>query len=534
MKRTLNINIGNSIIHIEEDAFELLTNYLIEVKQHFGKSADDFEIVSDIENRIAEMFSEMLTSQQKQVIELEDVQVVIALMGSVKDFEDQSDDEPAAAHIPYTAFAERKIYRDIEEGMVAGVCSGLSHYLKMDVSILRILAVLTVLLGGSGLIAYLILWVAIPRAVSRSEKMAMRGEAVNLQGFKRNFEEELASLKQNFQNANEHLQPLVKRSGSFLTEFIEVLGRFLQGSGRVIFKFIAIVMAVTGSVMLLSSVITIAALLGIWDSSANEIFPLSMVDAAYFTTLITALFVVVAIPLFALILFSVRVAFNSRPLNKMLSYGLLLIWLAGVSVSIFYVAKISAEFKEEAEFTQAIPLKPYPVYTLELDRSRFFSREDSLRYRLNAADYAGKVIQNHGGDHFSMPRNVSIKIERSENNSASLTQRYGAQGITFETALNNAKNIKYNFTQKDSVLLFSPELYLKKNANWRDQRVELVFRIPAGMKLIIDKKLDRYIQDYALWNCNEDDDHDDKAVRDNFYRGIMTEEGLTCWPLLQQ
>jgi phage shock protein PspC (stress-responsive transcriptional regulator) len=533
MKRTLNINIGNSIIHIEEDAFELLTNYLIEVKQHFGKSADDFEIVSDIENRIAEMFSEMLLAQQKQVIELEDVQVVIGLMGSVKDFEDQSDDEPAAAHIPYTTFGERKIYRDIEEGMVAGVCSGLSHYLKMDVSILRVLAVMSVLLGGSGLIAYLILWVSIPKAVSRSEKMAMRGEAVNLQGFKRNFEEELASLKQNFQNANEHLQPLVKRSGSFIAEFLEVIGRFLQGSGRIIFKFIAIVIVIMGSVMLLCSVITIAALLGFWDSAANEIFPLSMVDASYFTTFITALFIVIAIPLFALILFSVRVAFNSRPLNKMVTYGLLLIWLAGVSVSIFYVAKVSAEFKEEAEFTQAIPLKPYPGYTLELDRSRFFSKEDSLRYRLNAADYAGKVIQNQDDDHFSMPRNVSIKIERSENGSPSLTQSYGSQGITFEAALNHAKNIKYDFVQKDSVLLFSPELHLKKNANWRDQRVELILRIPEGMKLNIDKKLDRYIQNYSLWNCHEDgdDDHENKQVMDNLYRGIMTAEGLTCWPL---
>ena len=186
MKKTLNINIGNSIIHIEEDAYELLTTYLIEVKQHFGKSADDFEIVSDIENRIAEMFTEILHTQQKQVIELEDVQVVIGLMGSVKDFEEGSDEEPAADynHTYSSAFAERKIYRDTDEAMVAGVCSGLSHYLKMDVSILRVVAVLSVLLGGSGLIAYLVLWIAIPKASTRAEKMAMKGEAANLQGFK--------------------------------------------------------------------------------------------------------------------------------------------------------------------------------------------------------------------------------------------------------------------------------------------------------------------------------------------------------------
>jgi len=66
MKKTLNINIGNSIIHIEEDAYEMLTVYLNEVKQHFAKNADDFEIVTDIENRIAEMFGEMLSEQQSR------------------------------------------------------------------------------------------------------------------------------------------------------------------------------------------------------------------------------------------------------------------------------------------------------------------------------------------------------------------------------------------------------------------------------------------------------------------------------------
>ena len=60
MKKTLIINIGNTIIHIEEDAYEILTAYLNDIKQHFAKNADDVEIVTDIENRIAEMFAEIL------------------------------------------------------------------------------------------------------------------------------------------------------------------------------------------------------------------------------------------------------------------------------------------------------------------------------------------------------------------------------------------------------------------------------------------------------------------------------------------
>lgn len=525
MKRTLNINIGNSIIHIEEDAYELLTNYLIEVKQHFGKSADDFEIVSDIENRIAEMFLEVLESQQKQVIELADVQVVTGLMGSVKDFDNEAgEEEPAAAyntHTGPTAFAERRIYRDTDEGMVAGVCSGLSHYLKIDVSILRIALCLTVFLAGSGVIAYLILWITIPKANSRSEKMAMKGEAVNLQGFKRNFEEELSNLKENLQQAGDHLH---KRSGSFIGEFVEVLGNFIQGAGKTIFRFIAIVIVVMGSFMFLAALISLAAILGFWDSSTNQIFPFNIIDDAYFSTFVFAVFITVAIPVLALILFSIRVAFNTKAISKMVSYGLLLVWLGGLSVGIYFVAKISYEFKEEAEFTQTVPLKGFRVYKLAIDQTRVFTKEDSLRYQLNAAEYAGRIIQNdHDHDHpFTPPRNVSLRIEKSENNLASLTESYRSQGVNFEVALKHAKNIEYDFSQADSVLRFNPAIHLKRNANWRDQRVELVLRLPVGAKLRIDRELDRYLQNFSLWNCSEEN------YKDDVYYGIMTAEGLKC------
>lgn len=522
MKKTLNINIGNSIIHIEEDAYELLTNYLIEVKQHFGKSADDFEIVNDIENRIAEMFLEMLRTQEKQVIEPEDVQIVIAMMGSVKDFEEEPEDnsDEAEYRAAYAAGFERKIFRDTDGGMVAGVCSGLSYYLKIDVSILRVIAVLTVLLGGSGFLAYLILWIAIPKADSRSEKMAMKGEAVNLQGFKRNFEEELSSLHKNLKNAGDHLH---KRSGTFVTEFVEVLGNFMKGTGRSIFKFIAVIIVIIGSFALLAAFIAIAAALGFYDSSISQIFPLNIVDVSYFTTFLIASFIVFIIPLLALILFSVRIAFNTAPVNKTISYALLLIWLAGLSAAIFYVAKTTSEFKEEAEFTQTVPVKKYPVYTLTLDKSRLFSKEDSLRYQLNSADNAGLVIQeNH---HFGLPKNLTIRIERSESDEASVHKSYRSNGVNFETALYQAKNIQYTFVQQDSVLKFSPKLHLKRNANWRDQRVEIVFRIPAGTRLNIDRDLDRYIQNYSLWSCDSDDNEDHS---DQPYKGVMTSEGLKC------
>ena len=87
MNKTIIININGIVFHIEEDAYEILKNYMTDVKRHFMNSADSLEITTDIENRIAEMFSELLEKENKQVIVDQDVASVIEQMGTVADFE---------------------------------------------------------------------------------------------------------------------------------------------------------------------------------------------------------------------------------------------------------------------------------------------------------------------------------------------------------------------------------------------------------------------------------------------------------------
>ncbi len=73
MNKTIIININGIVFHIEEDAYEILKNYMTADKRHFSNSADSLEITTDIENRIAEMFSETLEKENKQVIVAQDV-----------------------------------------------------------------------------------------------------------------------------------------------------------------------------------------------------------------------------------------------------------------------------------------------------------------------------------------------------------------------------------------------------------------------------------------------------------------------------
>ncbi len=101
MNKTIIININGIVFHIEEDAYEILKNYMTDVKRHFLNSADSLEITTDIENRIAEMFSEILEKESKQVIVEQDVKQVIEQMGTVADFENAENDNKAEPN-PFT------------------------------------------------------------------------------------------------------------------------------------------------------------------------------------------------------------------------------------------------------------------------------------------------------------------------------------------------------------------------------------------------------------------------------------------------
>jgi phage shock protein PspC (stress-responsive transcriptional regulator) len=503
MKKTHNINIGNSIVHIEEDAYEMLTVYLNEVKQHFARNADDFEIVTDIENRIAEMFAEMLSVQQKQVINSKDVESVITQMGSVKDFE--ASEEPAEGTQPIPEYDPiKKLYRDKDRAMVAGVCAGLGHYLDVDIKWVRLFAFVTIFIFGSGILAYIIFWIMVPKAKTRIERMSMYGEEPNLRGF-----------------ANSHLQPLVKQSRGFIAEFFDVLGKFLLGSGKVIFKTVSVGIIAFGSLVIICLIIILAAFLGIWDSNVNQVFPLNVINASYFTPSAFAAFIVCIVPVLALVLFTVRVAFNGRPVNKVLSFGLLIIWLAGVAAATFYAVKISAEFKEGAEFTQNTVLKPYKEYTLKADFTRFFTKDDSLNYGIDPQNYKERRILEDQDDDFDQPRNIWLRIEKSEDGKTEISQHYKARGKTFETALKNAQNVHYGFLQQGAVLSFSPMLWLPKNSNWRGQEVILTMKVPVGTDIKISKSLNRYLSGADYWDCDDDS-------KTEFTAWVMTDAGIRC------
>lgn len=239
MKKTFTISLGHSIFNVEEDAYEILKMYLDSIKNYFQKMENDSEIINDFELRIAENFSSKVSSN-KSCIDLKDVKQVIEIMGSLDDFkeiyndvESEKEEEKKKDNKLYrdssnriiagvcSGIAEyfkidpiivrvlffiavplnlivyiifwigipskdfdpdlRKIlYRDKENGVIGGVAKGLSNYLKIDANIIRVVFVISLFFGGAGLLFYLLLWFFTKEAKTIGEKMNMSGFNVNL------------------------------------------------------------------------------------------------------------------------------------------------------------------------------------------------------------------------------------------------------------------------------------------------------------------------------------------------------------------
>jgi phage shock protein PspC (stress-responsive transcriptional regulator) len=92
------------------------------------------------------------------------------------------------------------MYRDPDNRVIGGVCSGLAAYWNMDPAIIRVVFIVLVLIGGSGLLVYLILWIVMPEAQTTAQKLEMRGEAVTIDNIKDFFRDEFEQVKKNFKS----------------------------------------------------------------------------------------------------------------------------------------------------------------------------------------------------------------------------------------------------------------------------------------------------------------------------------------------
>jgi phage shock protein PspC (stress-responsive transcriptional regulator) len=203
MNKVFNINLGGYAFTIDEDAYAHLSDYLDAIHRHFKKSEGYEDITTDIEDRMAELFEEL--REGRPIITLKTVKTAINIMGTPEEFGAEafeastSPEEGSApkAGKDYGIKPGKRLFRNPDDEVVGGVCSGIAAYMGIaDPLWVRLAFILLTITGGFGIPLYLILWTILPNAVTSADRLAMKGEPINVSNIAKTVEEEMDSLSE--------------------------------------------------------------------------------------------------------------------------------------------------------------------------------------------------------------------------------------------------------------------------------------------------------------------------------------------------
>ena len=204
MKKNITINLFGTLYAIDEDAYELLNRYLSDMKKYFSSKKGGEEIADDIEHRVAELMQEQKASGI-EVVTITHIKEIIERIGSPEEMDDKREgDETPENPIGHKGkiwfeetFGKKRLYRNPDDKVLAGVISGISYYFSADPVWLRLLTVLVACFSlGTILLVYIILALVIPEAATPEDRLRMQGKPVNMETLR----EEIVNTTENNQN----------------------------------------------------------------------------------------------------------------------------------------------------------------------------------------------------------------------------------------------------------------------------------------------------------------------------------------------
>jgi phage shock protein PspC (stress-responsive transcriptional regulator) len=565
MKKNISINISGIIFHIEEDGYKKLKKYLESINKYFSSFDDSGEIIADIESRIAEIFLSKL-NEGKQVITAEDVESLVATMGSIKDFqaieepetvgtteeqpgseekkEEQKSEKKAHAQpkklyrdnkrkllggvcsgiahyltidplwvrllfiilaadiffshslgvlvliayiilwiiLPISEFLEedtkiKKMYRNPEDRVLGGVASGIAAYFGADVTVIRLLFVLSIFVGGAGLIAYLILWIILPEARSITDKVQMTGEPVTLENIESNIKK---SLKVEEGEAEEEstITKIVLFPFRLLAMIIKGLGKllgpllqFLIEAARII---LGLILVLTGISFIFALIVSMGVVLGLVTGGGGYMswwdFPYEIISEAFPTWAVIMAFVASFIPALVITLLGLSIIAKTKVVNATVGWTMFAFWLISLVTLSFTVPKIIYDFRAEGDYeqTEVFSIQAQSIH-LELAET---GMDDYESTHLDIKGYDGEDIR--------------------------LVKEFRAFGSSRRDAIENAQMITYNVVVEDSILLFDSNVEFKPDAKFRFQELDMTLYVPYGQEFTISDDMRHILKYYTI------------------------------------
>lgn len=333
MKKNITINLCGRLFQIDEDAYDMLQHYIESLRHSFGKQEGGDEIVSDIEARIAELFTE-LREQGNEAITIEHVKSIITRIGEPEQLTDNDgeDEDSSEAH-KYDSFssaaqgiynnvrkrtAGKKLYRNPKDKMVAGVLSGFASYTNTEPIIWRLVFVLLTLFYGVGVFAYIILAIVVPEAKTPEQLLQMEGKDITPQN--------LADVVVHKDNQNQSTPNLFRSLFSILLKFL--FGFFVVIAAIVgVFLGCGFIFALVLFVSALTLPVTSDMPFSLQQMGLAELYqtnPMLLILFAF------SLFMILLIPIYAIVHMIMSLTGKTQPMGLLQRIAWIVLWIAAL------------------------------------------------------------------------------------------------------------------------------------------------------------------------------------------------------------
>jgi phage shock protein C len=512
MNKIISINLCSIIFQIDEIAYESLKKYLNEIKMHLGNSSSAAEVYLDVENRIAELFQQKINDGAQAILP-KDIEELIAMMGQPEQFKEfaeennQSANSSSTDNTYRTSNQFRRLYRNADDKVLGGVCSGLAAYFGIDPILIRLALAALFFIGGGGFLIYIICWIAIPKAETAAEKMAMFGKPLTFDDIKKNVEREAGSVKQNFERmGSEFRNPTTKNT--------------LHEVARTLIKVIAFIFLVFGLMIFVPLAFALIVVLFSVGFAAPLALGFLVDSATDANLLVVATCCMVFIPIVVIVYKLIRLIFKTQQISSWIKSTITIVWFASIISIIYVVQKVGADFKHDKTITEQIAFTPNHTNTIYIN-SEWLHSQNSHRRHININ------VGIWGSHKFNFldtlaNGNIELELAPSKDSLMHLIIEKSAQGSTDIIATKRANEIVYNVMQKDSILIL-PHYFTKPSGQqWRNQEVRLTLQIPANKQIAFNENALDMIDDDSFQPQYEDFSNSNKLNT----KWIITSMGL--------
>lgn len=477
MKKTISIHLGKQQFVIEEDAYQRLNNYLRTLESSFNNEDGTIEIMEDIEMRCAELLSQQ-TANGQQVVTLKEVDKAIESLGHPEEINDATSDEnttKSANNLPPNEPTNqpKRLFRDVENGSIAGVCTGLANYLAIDPVIVKIIFILLLFLGFGGL-TYIVLWIVVPNAKTPADKLKMKGQAVTVESIK----SEIENTAKRFEKSAHSFARKVDQKGNELSNRFENIGLVLGKVFGVIFIFFSFTSLIS-FILLQSGNIEVVPVSGDASfTSLRSLLHLAVPTIHTFQLFWAAIWLIgLGFPLFFMTL-GIRMLLGKA--KRIITVALLTFTASiviGIIVAVFGGIHVARDFS---------------VVT-EIENTTLTSAVDSLYLEeLPMISNNKKIVTSKGIDFIQIENKrfisegVNFTFRNSSDSLFHVHQIFTSHGETRKKAIHRAIAINHLIKIKENKLLISPFYSSPITNGISGHNVEIIIEVPTNKKLLIN------------------------------------------------